>query len=436
MGSWLRSLGWSHLLSKLRSKLATVMMGTLVAQVLPFLAMPVLTRMYGAEEFAAFTSFNALGQILSVFATGRYELGIILGKDDDEVRGAVLLSLGLSILFSILIFGVTFFSSLKISEWIKDAYFLSHWWALPLVVASSCAFNVLNYWQIREGNFRGLAMSRVKKSLIIVFLSLAFYVLPYPGSRLVLAAVLGSLFPLFSLARQFINRYKTLEWGTAIASSRHMSLRLKKFPLFSLPADTVNAFASQLPVFFLGHGFGPIAVAYWGLLSRTLSGPLNIISSAFADVLKQEAAIEILQTGNCRQVWRKNFRRLGVVSLFVFPLLCLVLPWAFQHAFGAEWAPAGSYGRPLVLLYGLGFIASPLSRILYVAERQGIDLVWQIALIIFNGTALWLGVRSGSLYAAFSYFSISYGCMYIVYMYVSWQASHGKKTDSFLCQEG
>ena len=78
----------------------------------------------------------------------------------------------------------------------------------------------------------------------------------------------------------------------------------------------------------------------------------------------------------------------------------------------------------LLPIFALGFVASPLSYMVYIAEKQHLDLFWQIAL---------LGMTLASLSAASDYrsallvYSYGYGLLYVIYLGLSYRLSLGER---------
>lgn len=51
----------------------------------------------------------------------------------------------------------------------------------------------------------------------------------------------------------------------------------------------------------------------------------------------------------------------------------------FETVLGAKWKNVGEYIRILIPLFAINFIVSPQSSLIYVAEKQSLDLLWQIS---------------------------------------------------------
>ena len=76
----------------------------------------------------------------------------------------------------------------------------------------------------------------------------------------------------------------------------------------------------------------------------------------------------------------------------------------------------------LLPLFALRFVASPLSYTFFIAGRQRINLVWQIALLAMTvGTLIFLPEYRTTLQA----YSAGYCLLYLVYLRLSYTLSCG-----------
>ena len=71
----------------------TLLAGGALAQAVPLLLGPWLSRLYTPEAWGAFATFMALATNLAVVACGRFEMALPLAKDDTEAQGLMALSL-------------------------------------------------------------------------------------------------------------------------------------------------------------------------------------------------------------------------------------------------------------------------------------------------------------------------------------------------------
>jgi O-antigen/teichoic acid export membrane protein len=98
--------------------------------------------------------------------------------------------------------------------------------------------------------------------------------------------------------------------------------------------------------------------------------------------------------------------------LFIFAFAPDFCAWIF----GEPWRGAGEFARILSLLYFFNFVASPLSYVFFVAGKQKVEFVWQIALFI---TTITVFLAPLSLTQVLWNYTISYSLLYVVYLYLS-----------------
>src|SRR5512133_2876465 len=88
----------------------TLLAGGVVAQALPLLLGPWLTRLYAPEEFGRYAVFAAVAANLAVVACARYDYALPLAQGDIEARDLMALCLrvwlgvtGLSVVAAVLV---------------------------------------------------------------------------------------------------------------------------------------------------------------------------------------------------------------------------------------------------------------------------------------------------------------------------------------------
>src|SRR5690606_7165604 len=89
--------------SEFSRNVVTLMTGTTVAQAIPVAISPVLTRLYGPEDFGVLALFVALTSIFGAIANGRYELAIMLPESDDDALNVAALGLLIAAALSFLL---------------------------------------------------------------------------------------------------------------------------------------------------------------------------------------------------------------------------------------------------------------------------------------------------------------------------------------------
>lgn len=401
----------------------TLMTGTSVAQAIPIAVSPILTRIYGPEQFGLFALFMAVVSIVGVLVTGRYEQAIVLPKHDRDamqvVALSVLLSFGLSclLLVVVVIFNTpiaVFFGNRDLAPWL-------YW--VPLSTMLTGVYQSLNYWSNRKSQYKRLAISRTLQSGCTSGGQLAGGGVGTGG--LVGGQMAGQLLSVLALA--YIIWQEDRKFISGIRRARIVILAKKyiNFPKFLILAHGFNTASSQMPVMLLGALFSASSAGFYNLTQRVLGAPITLVSGALGDVFRQEASHAYAHHGNCREVYLRTLRRLILISVLPFSVFYFIAPDFFSWVFGNEWRIAGEYACILTPMFFLRFVVSPLSSVFIVAEAQRLDLLWQILLFVMVVVSLLFGYYLKEVRLALIFFSVAYSVCFIVNLLISYRLSCG-----------
>ena len=67
--------------------------GSIFAQLILFIVLPVITRLYSEEDYGVYSLYNSILMVLVIPATLKYELAIVLPKHDRDGANIVALCL-------------------------------------------------------------------------------------------------------------------------------------------------------------------------------------------------------------------------------------------------------------------------------------------------------------------------------------------------------
>ena len=417
------------MLDRLKSEFAkhtlTLLVGTGLAQAVPVLAAPLLSRMYQPKDFGAFGLFLSLAGILSVLATGRYEVAILLPPKDEDAVNIVVLSIAVTCLFCAIVFLVVVFFRQNIANLLGNPE-IAPWLALvPLMVWLTSVYQAFNYWFNRRKQYRRLAINRISRSLFMIGVSLGLGFRGRVSGGLIVGAVVGQGVATLQFIRPWLRERRSENLTISKARVLAMGLRYVHFVKYSLLGDTINTISGQMPILILSIFFGPVIVGYFNLTQRVLYGPSSIISTAIGDVFRQRASEDRNVVGNFRHIWLKTFKTLGLLSLPVYGAVAIFAPVLFAFVFGHEWRTAGEYARIMSPFFMLSFTASILSRSTYIAEKQKQDMLWQMVLFVLISVALLVGAWYKQPAGSLGLYTMAYSGMYLIYLWMCFKYSGG-----------
>jgi O-antigen/teichoic acid export membrane protein len=398
----------------------SVMTGTAVAQVIPVVGSLVLARLYAPAQFGFFSAWLGVVLLAAVVFTGRFETALAIEPDGEPRRLAVISTLATASLAAVLSAAVLGIAVGAGSGWLGNIPTVLIVTSVPTALAIAAA-QTWQSWAAAEGSYRPLSAMRIAQATAVTALQIVIGYRYASAESLAIAHFLGVIVGLAYSAR--VMPCGTFPDGKAAATIRDFWNRQRRFPLFSLPADSINTAAAQLPVLIVAGRFGTEIAGLLAMAMRILGAPIGLLGKSVLDVFKRHAAASFRERGECRSDYLRTFKALAFGSV----VFCLILAFSseslFAFAFGENWRGAGTIAVWLLPLFALRFIASPLSYMVYIAGKQHLDLIWQVALLGMTLASLNLPQRHDHALQAYS---AGYALLYVAYLVMSYRFSLGK----------
>lgn len=362
--------------------------GTGIAQVLPIISAPILTRLYLPEHFGTYALFYSLVTIIYGVATLDYHNIIIIG----DTQQKSFLGLSLSLLVTISICFIVLLILIIVPNSLVQSIFgdkiLSYLYFLPITVFFSVLSNILYNWFLRQGDFKYLSKNKIILAIcaMILQISIGFFQLGALGFIIanLLATIIATSLMLFKFNREYHTLYNTV----SLLSLRKIGIEYKKFSLVSVWANSLNIFTLQIPDLLLNKLFGSFVLGQYSLSQRMITLPSSFVASSLQEVFKQTASQEERETGNCRIAYIRTLKISTTLALLLLIACLTFIPTLFVWVFGSKWSEAGSYVRVMCFLFAIRFIVPTLSYVFYIKNKQQIDLFWQIGLFILTVSTL------------------------------------------------
>lgn len=402
------------------------MTGTGLAQAIGIGVSPILSRLYGPDDFGVLAIYLAIVSVLGLFATGRYEMSIMLPEDENEVPKIVALIFGVTLIVcGLTLFAVYLFNP-HIARALGNASIGPWLYFLPFSIFINSCYQVANYLLIRNSDFKQVAANRLIYSSSNSLLQVGLGALKFGGIGMLYSSLIGYIVAIVAVVNNRLVR-KAMR-GISLKGLKPIARRYRKFPLFDLPSASINLLSNQLPIFALGKFFTIMHVGFYSFTFRVLSAPLNLVSNSVLDVFKQRATEDFQKYGDCKRIFINTFKSLMIVSIVPFMILFIWGQPLFGFVFGEKWAEAGQYAQILAPMLMLKFISSPLTYVFYIAEKQHYDLGGQILLLLLLLMAIVIGIYSNDVMHLLKFYASSYSIVYLIYLYASFRLSEGKSS--------
>lgn len=410
--------------SSLARSAAVLTGATAIGQLIIMVSSPVLTRLYSPEEFGLLAAYVAVLAPLIVVGSLSYQLAIPIATTEVESANVLALSLGIvTVLGSIAAVLVLGFPT-QIANLIGIPSLADSLWVLPLGFIGGASYQALEYWSVRLRDFRGLARTKLSRSIGLVLAQLGLGAAGFGVSGLLAGDTLGRATGSASLIYQALRRsassFRSVSWHGVMRAGR----RFSRFPLVSTWSSFLNAATLSVPPLLLTFYYGPATAGFFALSQQVIAVPMRTLGQSVGHVYVGSASrLAKTDPAKLRVLFRKTISHLLLLGALPFLLLAAVGGVAFTMVFGDQWRDAGVFSQLLASASLLQFISVPVSQTLNALERLGTQLAWDgFRLVAIIGALIAAGALGGQGAHAVAAYSIVMTAAYAAQLCVSYRA--------------
>ncbi|MEI7595031.1 MAG: oligosaccharide flippase family protein [Bacteroidota bacterium] len=354
----------------------TLMLGTILAQLIPILLQPILRRIFSPEEFGAFSVYQSLIGIFTMFVTLRYDLAIVLPKKEKTAANLLFLSFGLNLIISTILFFVLLIFGDPIA--ILLDFPSSHrvfMYFVPLGVFMFCFYQSINYWLIRKKAFVASAANKVSRRAAEGIIQTGSGFAKISGG-LIIGDLFGNLINcsvgIWQMLRQgykqkFISRVQL----------NYVAKKYIEFPKYNLLPTLLSACGSLIPILFINKFYNAQTVGFFDLSRQMLSIPFALVSMSIAQVLLQRLTEKKNQLQSIKKDLTSVFWFLGTIVIIELIVILFWGPFLFGLFFGKIWNTSGTYSQIMVFSYVTNFIVSSFTGVFISLNKIKLYSIWQ-----------------------------------------------------------
>jgi len=244
--------GKNILQNKFISNFLTMLSGNTISQLIPFLLASLLTRIYLPTEFSVFSNILAISTLFGIVSCGRLELAIPLPKDKNKAQDILFTAIIITIIVSLLSC-IVYFLSEKISVFYNNEILNNFLFYVPICVLSFGLLGITNNWILRNKEYKLLSTIKILQSIINNFGALAFGLLGYGITGLILSWLLSQFLPvIYILFKEKISWKKN---RFTIEIIKNIIINYKDFLMINSLHAFMDILATQVLMFWIISNF-------------------------------------------------------------------------------------------------------------------------------------------------------------------------------------
>ncbi len=344
--------------------------GSSIAQIIPFAAEPILSRIFTPAEFGTFEIYAAIVIILGSVATARYEMAIILPKLENKAVNVLGLSLFIVTSFSIFLFVILLLARSQIVALLNYHELGNYLLYIPIGIFLVGVNRGFLYWSLRSKYMKNMSVSRISESSGKAGSSILFGVLKTSTVGLIWGQIVGQVMSTATLIFRFWksdrNKFIFLSGKNFFSQAKVYS----EFPKVNIPIALSEMLQISGIIFIISFFFDNTIVGEFSKSLRILLIPLNLLGTSISQVFYQKATKDYSKgidiSGNLRKL-------VLTLTLWTIPgllLFMIISPRLFGIFLGSNWVVAGEYARILCVWIFIKFVISPVANIPLIINKQ------------------------------------------------------------------
>ncbi|MCK5854018.1 MAG: oligosaccharide flippase family protein [Sulfurovaceae bacterium] len=369
-------------------QILTLMSGTLMAQVVLFAFIPILTRIYTPEEFGNYSLFFILSTIIGSVSSLRYEQAIMLPKSDRDAQVLLFISALLTIITSFLLSLLLIIFYDFFLDYFNNLSYLI--WLLPFSVLITGLVQIFNSYSTRNKFYKKMAGVKVVESITTVGsqgISRYFFAL----DGLIIGKFLSNIYTLYLLVAYHLKKQTLqLKYFTKRRTKANLK-RHENFPKYFTLATFLNSISQNIPILLFTSLFSPAVAGFYALTHRILQAPIQLVASSTRSVFYQKASQMYANKEDIRPLYLSTTK--GLIKLFIVPFMLILFfgEDIFSLLFGAEWAISGVIAQITIIWFFFTFINPPVTIMYNILGEQKAQLLFQIMGLITRTIAIYAG---------------------------------------------
>jgi O-antigen/teichoic acid export membrane protein len=344
--------------------------GSLLAQLIPFLVLPILQRyFYDPSAFGLLAIFMVFFELFSRVGTLKLELGLVLQR---RIKDAINLAYGalrISMVMALVAFIFVFFFQNELGRFYGIEGFEHYFLLLPLFILLTSFNEIGAYWFNRQKKFTILSISKVAQTSSAELSKLGFGLLGMNFIGLIYGKLIGWCVAGGYFLYRFMKRDRSSLRLINTAYSNEVVRKNKQFILFTTPSTLLGFLINFIYIHLFFLYFGEDVVGNIGVSMTYLSAGFGIIAVSFSQVFYSKLA-ETKNKSALRTLYIRFAKNLFAFSLIPIILVYLIPSSMVVYLLGDAWVDLMNFSRIMVLWLAVWFVSSSLSFIYIRLGRQ------------------------------------------------------------------
>lgn len=338
--------------------LALLVFGNAAPSLIALAALPILTRLYTPDAIGQWALFQAALFVPTILSTLRYELAVVVAKEEPEADAVTGLVTCLALASGAVAAGLV--GICELLGWLPIGGFdFVNLQCLAAAFLFSGILNVGSAICLRSGTFGLLSAARLAQAVVGVALPIVSFSWLPSSTSLILGTTAGLLFGALFFMGSVLGSLRRLTGKERAFAQVISALKANRgFASFGLPYALVTQTFAFGVTSLLAATKGVYLLGQFNLMSRTLMAPASIVTVSIGQYVARPLAMR----DQTEDVGKSLFDLMALLLAASLPLAVLATLYGqpiFTMIFGSGWSQAGLYAEwaavPMCLHLSIGW---------------------------------------------------------------------------------
>lgn len=367
------------------SSILKVFSGGSVAFIIGFIAMPIISRIYPPEEFGKYQLMLSIVTSVSVIASFRLNMALVLEKEKEDRDALTSLVLIIILFTSILFFLTMYFFGDFILTHLSAIELKPYIFIMSIMFLFYAIYDVTNYLYVANSKFGKFAKNNV------IYQSTSSSTQIFGG---LITANFISLFlsQTISYFITFFYGYKNLKFSLILDKKKYNSflLKHKNFIYFETPSILISSTTGKLPIFFFAKYHGVEYAAFYSMALLIFNAPMGVVISSFASVFYKEVSDNYQNKKILSELFSNTLKKLSAIIIISHIIVFTISDILISLYLGDNWLETSRLIRFLIFYSGLSLIFTTFSYSLSAINKQKNLFIMNLILLFCTFISLFI----------------------------------------------
>lgn len=397
--------------SEFAKNISILVTGTVIAQIIPFLIAPIITRIYSPSDFGFFSFYMSIAAGITVICTARYDLAIVLPKNNNDAQKLITLSF---IICSI----VSFFSLIVIIIIILLKNIPVYFCLIPLFVFMLGFNQIFINWNNRIKKYKQISFNRINNSIFGNLSMLGLGFLKTGTIGLIIGTFIGIIISTLIFVRKDLKLLFHNIRFSKYSEIKEIAIQHKEMPKTNTIQALIDMYQINGLVYLIPIFFSSTILGLYSFGMRILQAPVNLLGSAIAQVFYQRASEKYNKNENIYPFLKDTIIRSAIIAIPIPVILLLKGEDLFAFIFSENWRLAGLYAKILSPWIYFDFIRTTISQTpIILSKQKQLASISIFGSLIITISILYAGIIVKDITFGFYMISILFSILNVIIIY-------------------